>query len=968
MPSSHLRMEEATSIIASKPISDKFVRQEIDDLDDFVLQIDENEINNEIKANGLVEDVAIDVVKQMENNEEKITKPLNTHLETEVSEKCGTNIELEEESDKKSCGLEDENESIGTAKINVLCDEQNAETESKNNSEKDLNIDKNVNAVSNKSDSENDTNKTTVEPSNDSENNGVEENKTPSMESCDITGENEELNLNESVKADSQQVKDETNEFIAENLESVDKELDTLLSMEPDISNDQPSNISEPMEVDPSPNELPVVKMITIEHSPSVALELQNHDDKMDSESDVNDHNSAPDSPTITMHSPQTLNDLDENSSSGDGFLKEKTVKGFSNICRSEGETNDTTKEEFIYHKVKHIQISAQSNILKEKIDPEKRLKREADEETSANDQIKKIKLDKGEEIKEGQKIKLDKGEEIKEGQKIKLDKGEEIKEGLTVENNLEENGGLKPIKTLKKEPVSDSGSSYDSGSSTGNDSSDESVDMNGTDPLNEMIKIKNKLVKEEYSPEELKEVMEGRKKLFSNYFEGKTEITVNRYVLEEMVMTQVIEMISYKTDVGQLRQKCRILQNEQIRLNQMVTALKRQADNARLIIKKLIDEKSNSKNWTHTAIPLKVTRSVGLQVCTCGSMTVRSKFSEKEIKPIKPETVVTKNTCNISSKTDKDSNVSKVGPFDNKENISSNVEKDASNKDSSTTDDVVIVSVTENNSTSSSAIKDKSNNSTMKKSFEAPKNGTMPTEKVVRKPLNVEYTKSPTVANKTSVVSNQKKLSTDNSLVEKESSQTLKTDVSEIIDLTDKEDHPVKKLEAASKQIPASISSEKHPTGIVEKSKKTISSQPSPLVAVNGIKKSSLPSSTATNKKSLDIAPAADLVNSYDHLPKYPVSPKYPPNIIKPPRPILRIGKNTSGKQGIMLSWSFEGGRNPPNIEEYQLFAYQESKNSEKLKTDTWKKVGDIKALPLPMACFLTQVGLVLHSFLSNP
>lgn len=57
------------------------------------------------------------------------------------------------------------------------------------------------------------------------------------------------------------------------------------------------------------------------------------------------------------------------------------------------------------------------------------------------------------------------------------------------------------------------------------------------------------------------------------------------------------------------------------------------------------------------------------------------------------------------------------------------------------------------------------------------------------------------------------------------------------------------------------------------------------------------------------------------------------------------------------MLSWSFEGGRNPPNIEEYQLYAYQESKNSEKLKTDTWKKVGDIKALPLPMACFLTQV-----------
>lgn len=55
MPSSHLRMEEATSIIASKSISNGFGRPEIDDLDDFVLQIDENEINNEIKANGLLE-------------------------------------------------------------------------------------------------------------------------------------------------------------------------------------------------------------------------------------------------------------------------------------------------------------------------------------------------------------------------------------------------------------------------------------------------------------------------------------------------------------------------------------------------------------------------------------------------------------------------------------------------------------------------------------------------------------------------------------------------------------------------------------------------------------------------------------------------------------------------------------------------------------------------------------------------
>jgi len=71
------------------------------------------------------------------------------------------------------------------------------------------------------------------------------------------------------------------------------------------------------------------------------------------------------------------------------------------------------------------------------------------------------------------------------------------------------------------------------------------------------------------------------------------------------------------------------------------------------------------------------------------------------------------------------------------------------------------------------------------------------------------------------------------------------------------------------------------------------------------------------------------------------------------PPRPTLKISRLTSG---IVLSWNMTISQgNHAVIASYQIYAYQETPQ-QKADSTLWKKVGDVKALPLPMACTLTQ------------
>ncbi|KAH1184208.1 activating transcription factor 7-interacting protein 2 isoform X2 [Mauremys mutica] len=121
---------------------------------------------------------------------------------------------------------------------------------------------------------------------------------------------------------------------------------------------------------------------------------------------------------------------------------------------------------------------------------------------------------------------------------------------------------------------------------------------------------------------------------------------------------------------------------------------------------------------------------------------------------------------------------------------------------------------------------------------------------------------------------------------------------------------------------------------------------------------------SKAASSKSNHLEPPAQashpVLEQFPHLPPLPRIPPYPElkdgfrDTVPPQKPELKLAQVQNPK-GIALSWTVtEIDPKCAPVESYHLFIYHEHSNNSTVPH--WKKIGEIKALPLPMACSLSQ------------
>ncbi|XP_011349782.2 activating transcription factor 7-interacting protein 1 isoform X2 [Ooceraea biroi] len=459
---------------------------------------------------------------------------------------------------------------------------------------------------------------------------------------------------------------------------------------------------------------------------------------------------------------------------------------------------------------------------------------------------------------------------------------------------------------------------------------------------------------------------------------------------LEELLIQKIVETITMRSEIGQLREQARISErNQEITRVKLQQLMKQVKDFEMVLNRNAIDRRTNSDKLV---APIKINRSVGLQVNFIAEHGIQNLRQVQQTSYVKSTNVPTSASTSLP-----ESSSSATSP------------RRGGIKVRSPRPVVTVSAPTISQSPMQTA----------------PITVT-PAALVVAKPLDSQHTltitsqptgvqpilPAPSQPTLQPIVINGKIPNQVNR--QAATLMTPKSRKSDLIDLTDEEEKsksnvtttpvleqqvnvtskPAQTFQRVIQTIPTNVTIATQQTGI-----KVISSnQPAPTAIVNNINPSRLtyvmqgtvgsprqvlitsntnpqirpvtsvtnrpPFPTVTYKTGIStiangtvrvLTTPASSIQINKHPAPLPDTPNYAVTSgwkLPPPAPSLKISKVSNG---IVLSWNMNLSDKYADIASYQLYAYQEMIGMNP-STSLWKKVGDVRALPLPMACTLTQ------------
>ena len=413
-----------------------------------------------------------------------------------------------------------------------------------------------------------------------------------------------------------------------------------------------------------------------------------------------------------------------------------------------------------------------------------------------------------------------------------------------------------------------------------------------------------------------------------------KTLKRLSRNELEEIIGTKMVEVITQRSEIGKLRQKVDSYEETIAKWKQRAQALSKQCTDLGTVMKKYITDSKNKPG--EKVAPVRITRSVGLQVVS----------QERKLQHLQQQ------------KQDQQARLQLAGAG---------------------------ARIATRPATARLPPGSLVTNGAVRKSVARPANG------VLRHPSGVEAvpissavrqavkTTSATVFAMASIKKSGVTITPQSRLMSPVSrpvtqptlaptptpTASMKKKVIDVVDLSDEDEPsrpPMVKITPV-KAAPPPVRAQVRPAGLpVQRGRPVMptSTQPRPR--------------TVLRKTVGALAPRLTHPAS---LPSLPARQPMGPGLKQlPPKPSLKIQRAPNEKNGIILSWTLN--HNPAihaTITAYQLYAYQVCYQLRKIflnpklkyfhqetaarpDSSLWKRVGDsdVKAMPLPMACTLTQ------------